>query len=224
MDLVNKVVKSRLLRYFPGKLGRIYMRKYAVRTNGFDEAILSSEGMTCIDLGANVGEFTRRMAMKAKQVIAFEPDPWTYATLEVNVSDLNNVSLVKAAASTRSGVAMLYRHPQFGDDPVQHSEASSIIGTKDDVEEEGSFLVRELDFNRYLEELDEDIGVLKIDIEGAEVELLEALFDRPDILGRINYIFAETHERLIPEHRQRVKELRTVALRLERPYVNLYWR
>ena len=43
----------------------------------------------------------------------------------------------------------------------------------------------------YLENLDEDIGTLKIDIEGAEVELLEALFDRPDILERVRHIFAE---------------------------------
>ena len=66
------------LRQLPGKLGRRYERKYMrlQALTEFEEAIHRSEGMTCIDLGANIGEFTRKMASGAKQVIAFEPDPW----------------------------------------------------------------------------------------------------------------------------------------------------
>ena len=58
---------------------------------------------------------------------------------------------------------------------------------------------------------DDDIGILKVDIEGAEVPLLEALFDRSDLMGRISHIFAETHEWLIPDHKPRVKALRARA-------------
>ncbi|MDE0409341.1 MAG: FkbM family methyltransferase, partial [Alphaproteobacteria bacterium] len=87
----------------------------------------------------------------------------------------------------------------------------------------GSVEVRQIDFMRYLEDLNEDIGILKIDIEGAEVELLEALFDRPDILKRIAFIFAETHERLYANHKPRVKALRERAKRLEQTRVDLDW-
>ena len=44
------------------------------------------------------------------------------------------------------------------------------------VTEQGAVEIRQIDFIGYLENLDEDIGVLKIDIEGAEVDLLESLF------------------------------------------------
>ena len=194
-----------------------------IRTSGFEMAIRCSQGMTCIDLGANLGVYTRKMALGTKQVIAFEPDPWTIEKLRAKVSDLDNVRIENAAAGTTEGMVPLYRHLQFERQPFLHSESSSIIVNKSNVTENGAVEVRQLDFIHYLETLDEDIGVLKIDIEGAEVDLLEALFDRPDILSRINCIFAETHEKRIPSHRSRVKSLRARAHKMEHPYINLYW-
>ena len=220
---MNKLLKYALLRHLPGEIGRRYEHKHAVRANGFEEAIGRCGGMTCIDLGANLGVYTRKMALGTKQVLAFEPDPWTFAELQANVADLDNVRIENAAAGTHDGVVLLYRRAQFEEDPAVHSEASSVIVNKLDVAEEGAVEVRQVDFIHYLEELDEDIGVLKMDIEGAEVDLLEALFDRPDLLGRINHVFAETHERRIPDHKARVRALRVRAHAMKRPYINLYW-
>ena len=67
-----------------------------------------------------------------------------------------------------------------------------------------------------------DTGV-HIDIEGAEVNLLEALLDHPGILNRIEHIFAETHEKRIPGHKPRVEALRERAKRIERPKIDLDW-
>ena len=82
-----------------------------------------------------------------------------------------------------------------------NSQSSSVISSKSNIREEGAIEIQQVDFIRYLENLNEDIGLLKMDIEGAEVDLLEALFDRPDILNRIDHIFAETHETRIPGQR-----------------------
>ena len=221
---MSKLVKYRLLRHLPGALGHRYECKYMLWTNGFEDAVRRSGGMTCIDLGANVGVYTRKMASGTKRVIAFEPDPWTVGTLEANVADLNNVRIEKVAAGTTERTVLLYRHTRFEQDPLFHSESSSIIANKNNVGEKNAIEVRQIDFIRYLEDIGEEIGILKIDIEGAEVDLLEALFDRSDILSRINYIFAETHEGRIPGHKPRVRVLRARAFRMERPYVNLYWR
>ena len=189
----------------------------------FEIAIRRSTSMICIDLGANIGEYTRKMATCTKHVIAFEPDPWAHAALRTNVADLHNVSIVKAAVGTCDKQVLLYRHPQFNENPSLFSESSSVIASKINVVDDTSIAVHQVDFIRYLEELDEDIGVLKIDIEGAELELLEALFDRADLLARIDYIFAETHETRISGHGPRVTELQERAKRIGRPSVNLYW-
>lgn len=220
---MNKILKYRLLRHLPGELGRRYEYKYDIKTNGFGDAIQRSRGMTCIDLGANRGVYTRKLALGTKQVIAFEPDPTAFAALQENVADLDNVTIENAAVGTRAGTVLLYRHTQFEEDPVIHSESSSVIANKNNVSVNSAVEVRQIDFIGYLEDLDEDIGVLKMDIEGAEVDLLEALFDRSDILSRISHIFAETHEHRIPDHKRRVKALRARAYSMERPYINLFW-
>ena len=213
------------LRQLPGKLGRRYERKYMklrARTE-FEEAIHRSEGMMCIDLGANIGEYTRKMASGTKQVIAFEPDPWAYAVLQTNLADLDNVKIENAAAGTSESTVLLYRHARFEEDPALNSQSSSVISCKSNIIEEGAIEIQQIDFIRYLENLNEDIGLLKMDIEGAEVDLLEALFNRPDVLNRIDHIFAETHETRIPGHKPRVNELRERAKLINQPYINLYW-
>ena len=85
-----------LLRHIPGKPGRRFNRKFmrqSAQKIGFEKAVRRSGGMTCIDLGANVGEYTRKMASGTKQVIAFEPDPWSLAALHANTADLDNVRI-----------------------------------------------------------------------------------------------------------------------------------
>ena len=213
------------MRHLPGAVGSHYMRKYKRKRNeaDFKEAVHRCRGTTCIDLGANLGVYTRMMASHAKRVIAFEPDPWTLAKLRANVADFDNVTIENAAAGTSEQSTYLYRHPGFEEDPVRHSVSSSVIAGKCDVVKEDVIEIRQVDFLRYLEDLDSDIGILKIDIEGAEVPLLEALFDRSDLMGAIGHIFAETHEIWIPAHKPRVKALRAKARRIEQPLINLDW-
>ena len=221
----KKILKYNTLRHLPGKRGQRYYRKYMLlmANVGFENAIRHSKDLICIDLGANVGDVTRKMASMVKQVVAFEPDPWAYAALHQNVSHFNNVKIENAAASVGEGIVLLYRRAGFEKDPAFNSQSSSIIAEKRNVTEEGAIEVRQINFIRYLEDLNEDIGVIKIDIEGAEVDLLESLFDRPDILKRIGYIFAETHETRIPGHERRVTALRERARSTKHPRINLYW-
>ena len=224
-QIIKHLIYS-LLRHLPGKSGRRFNRKYmgqSARNIGFEKAIRRSGGMTCIDLGANVGQYTRKMASGTKQVIAFEPDPWSLVALHANTADLDNVIIENAAAGTSERMVLLYRHARFKEDPTLYSESSSVFANKCNVSEENSIEVRQINFVSYLENLDEDIGILKIDIEGAEVELLEALFDRPASLKRVHHIFVETHETKISGHESRVHALQIRAQRIKKPHINLYW-
>lgn len=143
---MNKTLKYRLLRHLPGGIGHRYERKYkqVVATNRFEEALRRGRGTTCIDLGANLGAYTRMMASHAKQVIAFEPDPWTLAKLRANVAGFDNVMIENAAAGTSEQSVYLYRAPRFEEDPVERSVSSSVIASKCDVVEEGAVEVRQV--------------------------------------------------------------------------------
>ena len=77
---------------------------------------LCREGMSVLDLGANVGFHTllfARTVGAGGHVWAFEPDPENFSTLCTNL-ELNacgNVTAVQAAVGTASGGGSLYRSP-----------------------------------------------------------------------------------------------------------------
>ena len=66
-----------------------------------------------------------------------------------------------------------------------------------------------------------DIGIVKIDAEGAEVPILESILGNKSLANRIGYIFAELHEALFPELSARYNALRDRCNAL--PHVNLNW-
>ncbi len=202
---------------------RKYMMHFAQKE--FYSALDQVADKVCIDLGANVGEYTRLLAKHAKQVIAFEPDPLLLERLGENLSGLTNVQIENTAVGVVTKEVLLYRHKEFEQDPIKLSQANStqIQMTCPHLDSKNSVKILQIDFLHYLENLQGSIGILKMDIEGAEVELLEALFDRTDLLERIDYIFAETHERLFKESRPRVKKLRERAKLIQRPRINLDW-
>ena len=223
--LLRKQIKYKLAQYLPGTLGIKYKSKYAGNSLEFEfeRAVRRSKSLTCIDLGANVGMYTRIMAMEAKRVIAFEPDPWSSNELQKNVDDFDNVKIEKLAVGTENKSVWLYRHSNFENHPIYHSQSSSIFVSHTNVTVDKAIEVKQINFVQYLEDLNEEVGVLKIDIEGAEIDILEALFDKPEIMNRINHIFAETHERIFPEHVPRVERLREKSLSMKQPYINLNW-
>ena len=68
-----------------------------------------------------------------------------------------------------------------------------------------------------------EIAFVKMDIEGAELEILEVM-DREDLFTSIRALVAETHERKFKELRDRYKTLRdTVAEKYPPGKVNLDW-
>jgi FkbM family methyltransferase len=68
-------------------------------------------GMTAVDIGAHVGYYTRLLAAQvgaAGRVLAFEPNPRTFATLERNVEGCANVRPIQLALTDREGTGLLY--------------------------------------------------------------------------------------------------------------------
>jgi FkbM family methyltransferase len=62
-----------------------------------------------IDLGANVGIFTKVLAECSKHVYALEPDPENFRQLQENMKPYKNVSLYNMAASNITGFETLHR-------------------------------------------------------------------------------------------------------------------
>lgn len=223
--LTWKRFKYGCLRYVPGTIGKKYTEKYNRKFTSwrFKEAMSETRGMLAVDLGANIGEYSVLLAKKARYVYAFEPDPWALKQLQKNTRHLNNIEIIQAAAGCEHGKVKLFRHPDFDHDPTMNSQSSSIIPMKKNITQNDFFEVDQVDLIQFIRDLDGPVGILKIDIEGAEVDLLEALFDHPNVLDNIKYIFAETHEKKISGHETRVAALRERAMHRKSPEINLNW-
>jgi FkbM family methyltransferase len=189
----------------------------------FDAAVAALRpGDLAIDLGANAGLFTEPMAQSGADVIAFEPDPHAFALLKLRTGARPNVTLIAAAAGAEAGQFHLYRHRDFATAPDRRTTSSSLMAGKRNVDPGQALQVEVTDFIAFLQGLNRDVALLKIDIEGAEVALLERLLADP-VSDRIGHIFVETHERMLPELAARTQSLKAAAKTRAKPVINWDW-
>ncbi len=139
-----------------------------------------SESPTFIDVGANVGQWAiaAKFFVPSAKVLSIEPDPEVYAMLVKNISGVQGVECVNSAAGSRSGTTLLFRQAL--------SLMSTINPSKDDLTTDPvEVTIRRLD------ELTKNypaIDVLKIDVEGSEVEVLRGA---PHTLEKSSYLLIE---------------------------------
>lgn len=128
------------------------------------------EGMTVVDIGANIGYYallTANLVGESGRVFAFEPSPDNYSLLtrNIEVNNYKNVTPVKKAISNKTGTAKLFLCP---DNKGDHRLWDSPEG-REWVEIETTTL------DKFFENHNPAIGVIKMDIEGAEAVALQGM-------------------------------------------------
>jgi FkbM family methyltransferase len=142
-----------------------------------------------IDCGANIGvsvlEWKYRWPMA--RVICFEPDPFAFELLQINVArnDLPGVECIEAALADFDGRAALHGDLGHGADARGNSLRPS-WGRREDSE---MIEVRCTRLAPYLAR--EPVAFLKIDIEGAEEVVLR---DSSAALRSVDAAYVEVHE------------------------------
>jgi FkbM family methyltransferase len=132
----------------------------------FSEAV--RPGATVLDLGAHIGAYTLLAAAlvgPSGRVIAFEPDPRSFAWLRRNIrrNRCRHVTPIQQAVADRSGSATLFSHPL---DPSQNS-LHAFASPRASVAVETVALDARLPAAR--------VDVVKMDIEGGEVRALQGM-------------------------------------------------
>ena len=161
-----------ILKVVQGQKMYLDLRDYRVAQGLFQEGILEKgttrlfyelceEGMTVIDIGANIGYFTliaAKLVGLSGKVFAFEPDPNNFALLKKNVelNGYNNVFPVQKAISDKVGNTKLFL------DPLR--ERSSILypcGKE-------TIVVDTTTLDEFLANKECTVDVIKMDIDGVE--------------------------------------------------------
>jgi FkbM family methyltransferase len=188
----------------------------------YKEVAALSPSDVCIDCGANVGKYTKLIALTGAQVHAFEPDPEAFRALSAALGCVSNVTLWNVAVGTCETVLPLYRSKRFVTDSLVHTISSSLLNESYRVAKSTDITVRQIDFGTFLDGLQKSPALVKIDIEGAEVEVLEMLFETGRI-EKIRSIFLETHEKQLPSLRRRTFSLMERAKHLPNTRINFDW-
>jgi len=133
-------------------LDRDALRKHELTVIEFAEK-LGDKTKVFVDVGANVGMYSIRMAKHYGKVIAIEPEPSNIECLKKNIklNKINNVTIMPIACSDRTGKALIKRKHVF-----------SQITT----EKEGKDTI-EVKIDR-LDNIVNRCDVIKIDVEGHE--------------------------------------------------------
>ena len=147
-----------------------------------------------LDLGANRGEFSKTISEKfGCKVYAVEPVPRLFELIEETAF----VKKVLAAAASKSGILDIY---------LPEDECATTYNKKRGVNEKSikveafslGDLMRKFGINK--------IDLIKMDIEGEEIPILESL--EPEELRKINQWTIEFHDFLYPEMHKAVEDIK----------------
>lgn len=174
-----------------------------------------------MDCGANVGHVTALLADSGADVYAIEPNPYAFDVLARRFATNPRVHCLPVAVAATGGTARLHLHVDAPSDPVTWSTGSSLFVSKPNVDPEAFVEVETIDLQAFLDELGRDVQLLKLDVEGAEVEILERLLASGRITA-IDHVLVEMHDR-IPGLEVRAAALRTSLAAPAYRHVHLDW-
>ena len=175
-----------------------------------------------MDCGANIGQVTALLAERGADVYAFEPNPYAFDVLTRRFAANARVHCRPLAVAGTAGAARLHPHVDAPSDQVAWSTGSSLFDSRPNVDPARFVDVEAIDLEAFLDGLGREAQLLKLDVEGAEIEILERLLASCRLTA-IGHVLVEMHDRRIPELEARGSALRA---RLDAPgyrHVHLDW-
>jgi FkbM family methyltransferase len=127
-----------------------------------------------LDIGANQGLYSMYLSRFSSHLYCFEPLPWLAKNLKSKFSGTGNVSVINCALGSKTETAVIHI-PVTKE--MQYDTRSSLLGNFNEQLIEGNQVVETKNVPVAVKRLDdfklENIGFMKVDVEGFEVEVLK---------------------------------------------------
>lgn len=214
-----------MIRYQYAQLKRwVLNRAAATLTNLKLRPLLAGlgEDSVLIDCGANIGDITARFLATGGTVYAFEPDPLAYAALTARFGQTPRLHLFQQAVWTEDKKLPIYFHKDRQGDEIDFTVSTSLLRQKKNVKDESQTEVDAIDLEAFIRRLGRRVNLLKIDVEGAEIEILHSLIDK-GTYKKVDLIVVETHENKIEGHDLLVSLLNQKMKKLGIDNIRLNW-
>lgn len=161
------------------------------------EDLCDYSGKTVVDVGANSGVLAGEFAKLAHEVYAFEPHPKNFADLsdQIKIRSIENIKTFQMAISNFSGETQLIEREAHGIHSLgPHNRGRVISRIPVQVETLDNFWRKKGEIG---------IALLKIDVEGFELEVLE---------GARNLLLSKSVEAIVFEFSPRIHKMRGIEL------------
>jgi FkbM family methyltransferase len=163
-----------------------------------------SQHSVIFDLGMNRGRFSLAFANTGASIVGLEPNPFVFHNAVRLLSGFRNIHLLQAAAVSEPGIYRLYFHVNHRKDPIGFSISSSLQSNKTNIDVDHFHNVVGLEIAT-LFDCYKKIDLIKIDIEGGEVNLFESLMEN---FQKIEYLLVELHSDRVPDNEGKIANFR----------------
>ena len=142
---------------------------------------ISTKESVCIDIGANIGNHSLYFSDYYRKVYSFEPSAKIFNVLSLNSKLVDNIQCFNFGCSNEDKTTLLYS--------ISTNRGGSFISSEEKEGETEKIEVKTLDAT--LQDID-NVGLIKIDVEGHEYEVLEGA--EKTIRDNMPIILFEQHE------------------------------
>ena len=179
--MVKAILRKAVVDHLPANGQLLFFRNYFywckrdyVRAEVDLFRKLCDRGRNALDIGSNEGVYAMYLSRFASRLYCFEPLPWLAANLKRKFSGSNNVSVINCALGNKDETAVIHI-PVTKE--MQYDSRSSLIGGFSGQMIDGNQVQEIKNVPVPVKRLDdfdfENIGFMKIDVEGFELEVLK---------------------------------------------------
>ena len=169
------------------------------------------ENDICIDCGANIGRVSDMFLQMGAEVHAFEPHRDLHNMLLYKYKDNSKIKLHNQAVGTQNTKIPFKIIDNESENYLALSQGASVCNVDTaDYKTVFEYDIEMIDLCEYIQKNIVNEGkrvyILKIDIEGAEWDLLEKII-QTKIYEYCDYIFCEEHSRFVQDGNQRLEKI-----------------